>query len=82
MYLDDKASPKLVGTMMLQHSFQYAHLEALQHKKDLVVLAQYLDEANHLESCNYKTDASSTPTQSVSYLNEKMSRLLIKLLNS
>lgn len=46
-YLDDKASTKLVGTI-LQHSFQYAHLKTLQHvchlKKDFIVLAQHLDE--------------------------------------
>lgn len=48
MYLDDKASPELVRTR-LQHSFQNAHVKALQHmrhlKKDFIVLAQHLDQA-------------------------------------
>jgi hypothetical protein len=58
MYLNDKASPKLVGTV-LQHSFQYAHLKALQHmchlKKDFVVLAQHLDKANDETNLNHAT---------------------------
>lgn len=58
MYLDDKASPKLVGTM-LQHSFEYAHLKALQHvchlKEDFIVLAQHLDEANDETILNHAT---------------------------
>lgn len=57
MYLDDKASPKLVGTM-LQHSFQYAHLKALQHlchlKKDFIVLTQHLDEETTLNHATAK----------------------------
>jgi hypothetical protein len=55
--LDDKASPELVRTM-LQHSFQYAHLEALQHmrhvKKQFIVLAQHLDETAMNSLCSDK----------------------------
>ena len=87
-YLDHKASPKLVGTM-LQHSFQYANVKAFQHmrhlKEDLIVLAQHLDEAHDEKTFNCATTLSITQRQNscvqTSHLDEKMARL-IKLFNS